>query len=161
MILCKWQTLNYTIFMQKLYFYFVPFFRSHRKMNKQKIKLKFNLAFFTVIDVRSICALKLLKCHCLYMYLSCYMSTFVFFFYSVSSRQHINEIESLLVYICDQCYISCVCVRVQEEKIIGARWRCCLFDYTHVHRQCRTSDVLRIQCYVVWQLSRWLTSLHQ
>lgn len=127
-------------------------------MNKQKIKIKFNLAFFTVIDVRSICALKLLKCHCLYMYLSCYMSTFVFF-YSVSSRQHINKIEPLLVYICDQCYISCVCVRVrvcvQEGKNLELGDDVvCSMTHMHVHRQCRTSDVLRIQWYVVWQLSR-------
>lgn len=116
MILCKWQSLNYTIFMQKWYFYFVPFFRSHRKMNKQKIKLKFNLAFFTAIDVRSICALKLVE-----MSLSVYVSLLLHvdvcvFFYSVSSRQHINEIEPLLVYICDQCYISCVYTYKREKK---------------------------------------------
>lgn len=119
MILCKWQTLNYTIFMQKWYFYFVPFFRSHRKMNKQKIKLKFNLAFFTVIDVRSICALKLLKCHCLYMYLSCYMSTFVFFLLSFIKATHKWNWVVACVYIRPMLHFLCMrtCTRGKKSEL--------------------------------------------
>lgn len=148
-------------FYAEIIFLFRSLFSVTSKNEQTKNKTKIQFGIFHCYRRSFYLRLKAVE-----MSLSVYVSLLLhvdvcFFFYSVSSRQHINEIESLLVYICDQCYISCVCVRVQEEKIIGARWRCCLFDYTHVHRQCRTSDVLRIQCYVVWQLSRWLTSLHQ